>query len=192
MAQLSDEVVVGSNGSVYVAPVGTALPTNIAGALNVAFKELGYVSEDGITFTNGQEIEDINAWQSFYPIRKVVTSKSTSVQFVLRQWNEDTVKLAFGGGTISRTAGVTTYLPPEPGTLDERAMIIEWEDGSETFRLVLPRGLVSGEVESNVVRSAAADLPISFDVTPSGNPVAGNLSTQPWYLVTDSTAFVIT
>jgi hypothetical protein len=192
MPQLADEVVVGSNGSVYVAPVGTALPTNIAGALNAAFKELGYVSEDGITFTNGQEVEDILAWQSFYPLRKVITSKTTSVQFVLRQWNEDTVKLAFGGGTISRTAGITTYTPPDPSTLDERAMIITWIDGSENYRLVIPRGLVTGEVESNVVRSAAADLPISFDVTPSGIAVAGQLATQPWYLITDSTAFVLT
>lgn len=187
----STEVTVGASGRVLVAPVGTALPTSMA-ALNVAFKDIGYVSEDGITFTDGKEIEDVLAWQSFYPLRKIIASKSTVVEFVMRQWNEDTVKLAFGGGTISRTAGVTTYTPPGPEELDSRAMIIEWTDGAETFRLVFPNGLVTGEVSSNVVRTAAADLPLSFEVTPTGLPIVGTLSTQPWYLLSNATQFVIT
>lgn len=188
----ASEVVVGANGRVLVAPAGTALPTNMA-APNAAFIEVGYVSEDGVTFTDGQDREDIGAWQSFYPIRKVVTGKNSGVEFVMRQWNEHTVKLAFGGGTISRTGGVSTYTPPEPGDLDERAMIVEWEDGDDTYRLVFPRGEVTGEVSSNVTRTAAADLPISFESTPAGVPSGpSDLANQPWYLLTDADQFAIT
>lgn len=187
----ASEVVVGANGRVLVAPADTAvLPTTMA-ALNAVWVEVGYVSEDGVTFTDGKDIEDVNAWQAFYPIRKLVSAKNSAVEFVMRQWNESTVPFAFGGGTISRTAGVTTYKPPAPGVLDERALIVEWTDGAETFRLVFPRGMVTGEVSANVVRTAALDLPINYEVTPAGVP-DGTLAKEPWYLLTNATQFVIT
>lgn len=187
------EVVVGSNGKVYVAPAGTALPTNTATALNAAFKDVGYVSEDGVTFNDSKDIEDVSAWQSFYPIRKLITGKNSSVEFVMRQWNEDTVKIAFGGGVIQRTAGITTYRPPKPDDgLDYRAVVIEWVDGVATYRLVIPRCVIDGEVSPNVVRTSAADLGVSFAVTPTGNPDGVTLSLEPWYLVTNATQFQIT
>lgn len=188
----ASEVVVGANGRVLVAPADSAVfPTTMA-SLDAGWAEVGYVSEDGVTFTDGKEIEDIPAWQSFYPIRKIVATKSTMVEFVMRQWNEDTVALAFGGGAVTRAGGVATYIPPAPGEIDERAMIVEWEDGEDTYRIVLPRGIVSGEVSANVTRTAAADLPVSFEVTPEGLPVEGDPETNPWYLLTDSDNFVLT
>lgn len=194
----SDEVVVGADGRVWVAPEDTAVPDDFT-TLSGDWINMGYVSEDGITFKNGQEVEDINAWQSFYPIRKVVASKSTGVEFVMRQWNADTVQLAFGGGQVvdDNTGVYKLYVPPTPGELDTRAMIIEWEDGDSQYRLVLPRGMVTGEVETNIVRTGAADLPIAFDVTPAGAPdslddppTVDQLATQPWYLITDAPQFV--
>ena len=191
MAVDASEVVVGGNGRVLVADADTAVFPETMAALDSGWTEVGYVSEDGITFTSGQEIEDIMAWQSFYSIRKVVASKSATVEFVMRQWNEDTVALAFGGGSVSRAAGVATYIPAEPGDLDERAMIVEWEDGADTYRLVLPRGLVTGEVSTNVVRTAAADLPVSFEITPEGLPDE-DIESNPWYLLTDADGFALT
>lgn len=193
----ADEVVVGADGRVYAAPENTAVVDDLD-PLGVAWQELGYVSEDGIKFKNGQSVEDIQAWQSFYPIRKIVTGKSTGVEFVLRQWNSITLPLAFGGGQVVDDAGGTLkiYVPPAPGEIDNRAMIIDWEDGGSNFRLVLPRGLVTGETETNIVRSSAADLPIAFEVTPSGAPddlsdppVVAELQTLPWYLITNAPQF---
>lgn len=193
----ADEVVVGADGRVFVAPEGTAVPDDLA-SLSNTWINLGYVSEEGITFKNGQEVEDIPAWQSFYSIRKVVSGKSTGVEFVLKQWNSDTLKLAFGGGDVvdNDPNDAVIYVPPAPGVMDNRAMIIEWEDGLSSYRLVMPRGMVSGEAETNIVRTSAADLPIAFDVTPSGvaealstPPTANELATQPWYLITDGTQF---
>lgn len=195
MAQDSAEVVVGGNGKVYVAAAGTAVPTDFT-ALPAAWINVGYVSEDGVTFRGDAEIEDINAWQSFYPIRKLVTSRSATIEFIMRQWNGETLKLAFGGGSVVTSGGTTTYAPPQPSVNDERAMVVEWLDGSETYRLVIPRGRVDGEVETNIVRTSAADLPVSFAATPnteasslSSPPTAGELITQPWYLITNTTSF---
>ena len=50
MATTATNVTVGKpkvGGAVHWAPLGTALPTSATEALNAAFVDLGYVSEDG-------------------------------------------------------------------------------------------------------------------------------------------------
>lgn len=195
MAIDSAEVVVGGNGSVSVAPAGTTVPTGVA-ALSASYINVGYISEDGVTFTGGADIEDINAWQSFYPLRKIITARNAAVEFIMRQWNGENLKLAFGGGQIVNAAGTTYYRPPDPSEQDTRVMVVDWQDGNEKYRLVVPRGLVSGETTTEMTRSAASDLPISFAVTPNTTaltlttPTTAELATQPWYFVTDASSFV--
>lgn len=196
MAIDASEVVVGANGRVYVAPEDTAVPTSATAALPASWVNVGYISEEGVTFTGGAEQEDINAWQSFYPIRKLITSRTAGVEFVLRQWNAPNLEFAFGGGQIVNAGGQSYYAAPTPDEVDIRALIVEWEDGAETYRLVIPRGQVSGEVETQLQRTSAADLPIAFSAVPDTDPLplttptAGELATQAWYLVTDTSQFL--
>lgn len=175
--------VVGASGAVYVAPSGTTLPTSVSDPLDAAFVELGFINEDGLTFTDGKSIAEINAWQSFYPIRRVVESKTSSVSFALMQWNVNTVPFAFGGGNISEpVAGVEfRYTPPAPGTIDERVLVAEWVDGTKNYRLTVPLGMVTDDVETQFVKSDAGELPINFGVNGQGG-------VDPWILDTDDPA----
>ena len=176
------QIVVGANGSVLVAPVGTTEPTSIAIALDPAFIDLGFVTEDGATFLDGKTIEDITVWQLFYAARKLVTEKEASLAFVLAQWSETNIPLAFGGGiTVVDVVGEFSYTPPAPGLIDERAMILEWVDGTKNYRIIIPRGLVTENVETNVVKTGSAELPITFSIV-------GTAAGTPWYLQTDDPA----
>jgi hypothetical protein len=192
MAQDASEVVIGANGSVSTAPHGTALPTDVSTNLNAAFIEHGFVSEDGVTFRDDKEIEGIPAWQSFYDIRKVVAAKTSGGEFVLRQYTPENLMLALGGGEYDVSGGVATYTPPVPGEIDERSTVIEWVDGEYTFRLVFPKGMVTGEVESVLNRTQATDLPIAFEATPEGAPTPGDPETFPFYIVSDHPAWLST
>lgn len=181
----ANEVLVGASGSVHVAPVGTAGPTDIATALNVAFIDLGYVSEDGVSITPDVDVSDINAWQSFYAVRRIVTGRTLEVAFSLLQWNENSIKLAFGGGSVTTTAGPPayyTYSPPAPSDIDYRAVVVQWADGTKDYRLHIPKALVTDTSALSLNRTNPAGLALTFSVQATDGA-------NPFTLITDDPAF---
>jgi hypothetical protein len=162
MALDSAEIRVAGNAHVYVAPVGTAAPTDATTALNAAFIELGYVSEDGITINAGKTTADIMALQSFDPLRTLVTARELTSAFVLRQWNYETLKLALGGGTVTGTSPNYKYLPASAEVIDERAFVFEALDGTVIQRWFFRRVMLSESVSIQFTRTTAADLPITL------------------------------
>jgi hypothetical protein len=178
----SDQIVVAGSGEVYVAPVGSTAPsgaTALSGAWDAAWVGLGYTTEEGVQFSDQPTITDINAWQSQYPVRRIVGTRANDFSFTCLQWNQTTFGLAFGGGTWTEpSTGIFRFAPPAAGVLDERALGVEWVDGDYTYRLIVPKGIVTGGVEFGLTRTDAAQLPITFSTTPTG---VGD----PWYLFTD-------
>lgn len=178
MPQSSNAVVIAGSGAVHVAPVGTALPTDSTTALNSAFIDLGYINDDGATFRDEKTKEPITSWQTFYAIKYVVTDASAELEFVLQQWDKNTVPLAFGGGTVTApTAGNFRYEPPDPEDIDERALVLSWNYDSAVFRLVVPKVMVTSGVESQLTKAQAAELPITVGVV-------GTDGAKPWLLYT--------
>lgn len=185
MAKSTSQIVVAGTGSILVAPVATVAPVDVATPWAAAWIDLGYTNEDGVTFTDEKTVEDIMLWQLFYPGRTIVTARNSTAAFSLAQWNKDTVPLAFGGGTITTTPGPPAhyrYSPPAPGTVDERALGIEIVDGSVIKRFIIPRCVVSEAVETNLVKSTAANLPITVKAL-------GTDGVDPWYFRSNSAAY---
>lgn len=163
----ANQVVVGANGKVWVAAIGATAPTNAAAAMPAGWTDLGYVTEDGATFTDGKDTTPIAAWQSFYPIRYIVNTRMVTVSFAMRQWNNATVGFALGG-VISSNAGEWTYTPPAPESIDFRQFALEWFDSTKSYRLYVRRGLVTENVETNLVRTDSAVLPITYSAMDPG------------------------
>lgn len=165
MGQIADEVRVTGAGHIYVADVDTPFPTNISAEVDLDdWAELGYVSEAGARFSFGREINNIMAWQKFDPIRKVVTALPKSVAFDLMQWNQHTVKLALGGGTVSGTTPNFEYEPPAESFLDQRALIIEGIDGDFSYRFCYRKALNESGVDFAFVRADPVLFPITMGV----------------------------
>lgn len=188
MAQDASEITVAAEGSVYVATVtpGLVYPTTEEETLDTAFQELGFVSEDGVTFSNTPEVTDINSWQSAYPTRRLVTARSLTVAAALQQWNEDTFAVAFQGGEWSESGTTFRYDPPaDTDALVDLAVVIDAQDGTRKQRWVVYRANVTEAVETNLTRSAAAALPVTWTaLAPAGQDRA-------WYFLTGDTAFAV-
>ena len=172
--QNSNYVVVAGDGTAYVGPTTTPAPTNAATALNAGFLEMGFISEEGATFTQTQEVTDINAWQSFFPIRRITTGRGVTVSFAMREWNKRAVEFATGG-TIAINAAEWKLTPPSPSAVSEKSIVLEWLDVAKKYRLYIPKGIVAEDVEVNLSRTAAADLPITFAASDPG--AGGNIYT---------------
>lgn len=184
MGKDTSQIIVGANGTVRVAPVGTAEPADIDAAYGAGWVDLGFTSEDGVKFRDTKSVEAIPVWQLFYPARRVISERDFAVEFVLRQFSGNQVEFAFGGGTVSVDgAGKYRFTPPDPEVIDSRALAVDWLDGDYSFRLIVPNGMVSEDVETQLARATAADLPITFSVI-------GEDGVDPWYLLTDHPAFL--
>lgn len=178
------ELVVASNGSVSVAPAGTALPTTPSASLNAAFVDLGYVTEDGVTLTVEPSVEEFMAWQSRQAVRRELTGQAISVGFELEQWSADSVTLAFGGGQITSASGVYKYeWPSDSDSLEEVSCVIDWQDGDRSWRACFGRATITDSVETTFQRSSLATLPITLSVLDAADGGA------PGYIVTDDPAF---
>ena len=163
----ANNILVGTTGTVSVAPTGTAAPTTTSGALNAAFIDGGFLTEEGFTFTESKEITDVNVWQGFYPARKMVTARAVQVSFGLREWKKATIEFALGG-TVTANHPNHTYVPPLPTAIGLRSLVIDWQDGTRYFRLYFPTGLVTENVESNFTRTDSSILPVTFEATDPG------------------------
>jgi hypothetical protein len=176
-----EAVTVAGTGTVWVAPEGTPMPTDLA-ELTSPWLDLGYVSEDGVTFTLSRDSSDINAWQSSDPVRVLTTAEPKNVAFELLEFDPDSILLALRGGTFSTTGvapdTIALYTPPGAGATDVRALTIDAIDGAEQWRFCIQRAQIQGDVAWQLVRSDAVRLPLEMGV----------LSAEPWGTILSNAA----
>lgn len=167
MALDATNVAVAVTGSVNYAVIATAIPNDAYEALNAAFKDVGYISEEGVTESHGTETNDIVAWQNGAVVRRVRTSHVVTFQFTMIETNANAMGLFYdsyssAGGTMG-TATVT-------GT--ERArerFVIDVVDGSDNIRIVLPNAQVTELGDVTYVNGDAIGRPITVTAYPEAS-----------------------
>lgn len=94
-------------GYIFVAPVGTTLPTDYSTALLPDYKCLGFISEDGYVETvdsDSEDLVDMNGDLMDSP----QTSRVESAQLTLAEIKAMTLKLMYGDENVTDKAGVIT------------------------------------------------------------------------------------
>lgn len=174
--QDATQLVVAGSGDIWVAPVGTTLPEEYDDVLHGAFRKVGFVKEDGLSYSSTPQVEEFFGWQSRYALRRELTGVEVMFNYSMLQWNDENIVLAFGGGEVVEVSpGSYRYNPLGDGSqLDELSMIFDWNDGGKLFRVVVPRGNVTDAVEVQLTRTQLAELPVSYKVL-------GTAGQDPWY-----------
>lgn len=133
-----DAVRVGVTGTVFVAPKGTTLPTDVTTALNAAFKSVGFISEDALVESLSITTERLRAWQRPVGIRTLTTEVEWTFQFGMLETSPLVLDLYYGGAETSVAGGVATTDILAWPTSTQRAMVIEIEDGDVITRYAIP------------------------------------------------------
>jgi hypothetical protein len=158
--------VVAGSGHIYIADEGTTLPTTVTEDLSVDadWTELGYTTEDGVTFNLARQTNDINAWQSADPIRVVETSRAITVAAVLRQFEPENLLAALGGGTFTPGPTSGEFVFPGAGVNEVRVLVVDAIDGNDTFRFIYDRVQQQADIQTQLQRGDTANLPLEFKV----------------------------
>jgi hypothetical protein len=173
-------------GFLWMAPLGTAAPTNTVTAgkfsdtVAAAWLPLGATTE-GSTFNYSTTVEPVRVAEFFDPIKYFTTERTGSIAFNLANWTLSNYRRALNGGvaalTATGTAGseLTTLEPPDPGN-EVRAMIL-WESTDATVRVMLRQTIQGGEVSTAFQKApSVAAIPCTFNMEiPTG-------STKPWIM----------
>ncbi|UAJ78313.1 hypothetical protein IT072_02375 [Leifsonia sp. ZF2019] len=130
----SSNVRVAPTGAWYVAPLGTTGPTSASDALNAAFTNLGYLSEDGTSRTTDRSSNDIKGWQNAALVRTVVTDAAISYKFTLIETNRASVALYFG--VAPGPDGSYDVDPSQTG--GRQSFVFDVIDGTNVRRVWLP------------------------------------------------------
>jgi len=169
-------------GFLWIAPLGTAAPTNTVTAgkfsdtVAAAWLPLGATAE-GSTFNYSSTVEPIRVAELFDPVKYVTTERAGSIAFNLANWTLSNYRRALNGGIAALVptgvAGseLTTLEPPEPGQ-EVRAMIL-WESTDSTVRLMARQTMQGGEISSAFAKAPAnAVIPctFNFEVPTAGKP----------------------
>jgi hypothetical protein len=167
-------------GYLFIAPLGSALPTNtVAGgvftdAWAAAWLPLG-ATEDGSQFSYSTTVEPIRVAEFFDPIRYATTERGGSIAFSLASWGLTNFRRALNGGVAALAptsgtgaTGLYTVEPPNPGT--EARCMIGWESLDNTVRLVCHQTIQGGEVNSAFRKAPdKAVIPCTFNLeVPAG------------------------
>ncbi|GAA2216968.1 hypothetical protein GCM10010400_72810 [Streptomyces aculeolatus] len=170
MANDADNVRAGLDGGIYVAPIGSTVPTDVTTAWDAAWTELGFMSEDGVELNYSTDVEDINAWQALSPVRRILTGVDMTLGFTAIELKADSISLYFPDSTLTTTSGVTKLDIPSSPAPAEMAFGLEWRDGTITNRLILPRGEVTERGAISLQRGAAVGLEMTVSAYASSAP----------------------
>lgn len=181
MGKDASKVRVALTGSVYVGDETSTLPASISDPVDATFDDLGYTTEDGVTFTFGKEVENIMGWQSSDPLRILVTEEPKNVAFTLRQIDKATFLQTFGGTItepdVTTKPGEFEWHPPAPGSAPVKTIIVEFDDDGIQYRWIFRRGQDQAEKEVTLMRTDAVNLPAEYAVL-AANPDWGFVQTN--------------
>jgi hypothetical protein len=127
---------------VNVAPKGTTLPADLTTPLVAAFKDIGWLSEDGVDIERKLNTTKHKAFQGGSVVRQKRVSDGDTFTFTALEETATALGLYYTGSTVTSATGTSTIAVPASVNTDERAWVIDVVDGAVTTRYTVARGEV--------------------------------------------------
>jgi len=134
-------------GYLYIAPLGTTEPTDLATAwatVSASWVAIGYTAQ-GSEFDYQLNTSPVMVAEELDPISNASDGRSSMLKFVMSEITATNLKRASNGGTITTGSGIVTFEPPDLGTETRTMLGFESEDHSE--RWVFRQCLMTGQLQ---------------------------------------------
>lgn len=164
----------GIGGCVYRADAGTTLPTDAVTALASAFKNMGYISDEGIKETVERTTEDIKAYGGDTVATPQTEFKVEFGMTFLETLNVEAIKAVNGSSNVSGELSTGLTVLVNSKELPEGVWAIDQVlNGNVSYRIVIPKGKITEVGEITYVDGE----PVGFEVTITALPdSSGNAS----------------
>lgn len=176
MAQTAANVSTGkplATGGVLTAPLGTALPTDEATALNAAFLAVGYAGDGGVVRSEARSNDKKKAWGGSVVYTAQTDYEVTYKLTLIEHYNPNVHKLVHGESNVvvtpaTATVGTKAKISGNASQLDHKEWVFEMPAGAAKTRHVIPDGQITevGDV------SYVDDELIAYEITVSCYPDA--------------------
>lgn len=154
-------------GAVFVAPIGTELPTDASTELGSAFTCLGFVSEDGLENANDLEVSEIKAWGGLTVYRSLNGLNDTFALKLIESENVDVLKTVYGDSNVTEDGNGNVTINIVAENPQERVWIFDMAlRGGKPKRIVVPDGAITARDAITYNDSDA----IAYGITVSAYP----------------------
>lgn len=161
----SKNVRVAVTGAVYVGGVSHTPPAGFSQVPGM--KDLGYVSDAGITESRSRETKELYAWQNSATARETVTSAKFTEKLTLIETTKEALELYYCSAvTQTDKHGEINVDPAKQG--DRHSFIIDVIDDDQLIRTWIPEGQIT-EIGDQVYSSGEL---IGYEVTIKAYPVS--------------------
>ncbi|MEV8167338.1 hypothetical protein AB0O70_05380 [Microbacterium paraoxydans] len=119
------------NDAIYLAPLGTTLPTSLDDELDPAFEDVGWLNGDGITESLTGSVEKSRGYQGNGVVRTRISEPGTTVAFVALETKKQTNELRYVTKASTTTAGVRKTTRGSGQRVVKRACVIDKFDSDD-------------------------------------------------------------
>ena len=153
--------------SIFLAPLGTAMPTGLSDALNGAFEDVGWLHADGVTETQSGTKQKVRGYQGNAVVRTRMTETGTEYGFVALESKLQTQSLRYDEKSTSTSGGVRSVTRGPGQKVTARAAVIEFYDADNVTvkeRIAIPRFEITPNGERMFVSSDISGFPFLGEV----------------------------
>ena len=130
------------SGMFYHAPAGTALPASANAPLAAAWKEVGDVSQDGISFSKDMSTENLRNWANVIK-RVFVTEHTESVQAPIISTTVESLKTVLGEDNVAESGNMITASLSSAELPPEEAFLFRMKDDDDMIVIACKKGQVT-------------------------------------------------
>jgi hypothetical protein len=181
MALVASEVDIAITGEMFSAPRDTTAPTDASTPLPVDWIGHGYVSDDGVTVSGDDSVDNIVAWQNATVVRAARTESVGTLNLKLIQNRGSNLEL-YHPGSHMEANGPEWTLEVKPANADPRSFVLNVVDGDKLMRIYVGNGEVTerGDVMYQNGEAIGYEVTITCYPDDDGNLMVKHSTAAEW------------